>query len=248
MESHISGGEQCTRPPALDDLDLIAAADGEARPEVAAHLAVCRSCASRASAIMGLQNALRRRLFRAFCPSSDDLLAFHHHHLPDARSTRIATHIDECPHCTRELQLIMRAAHEPPQLFAGVWPLRRLVAQPLATAGPVGSLPLYGAARSGSANAQYAYRAENLELTLRVARVVGRSGTLAVSGQLATDDCALEALLPGATAHLLSNADEQAVVSLDELGGFFFDGVCPGEYQLSVRLGECEVVVEAFAV
>lgn len=99
-----------------------------------------------------------------------------------------------------------------------------------------------------SAAAQYAYRAENLELTLRVARAVGRPGILAVSGHIALEDDTLEAMLDGATASLLADANVLAVAPLDELGGFFFEAVPPGDYQLSVRLGACEVVVEALSV
>lgn len=245
MDSHISGGEQCSRPPALDDLDLVAAVDGEARPDILAHLSDCDYCAARAGALARIQHALRQRLFRAFCPTSDDLVAFHHQQLSEPRQAAVASHLDECPHCARELQLIVRAAREPPALANS---FHRVVAQRVPAAIPSGAAALYGAARAAAGSAQYAYRAENLEITLRVARAVAQPGQLVLSGHLATDDSALEEALIEATASLLAHEGLLAVAPLDELGGFLFDNVAPGEYQLALRLGECEVIVESLAV
>lgn len=245
MESHVSGGEQCSRPPALDDLDLMAAVDGEARPDVLAHLSACDSCAARAAALASVQRALRRRLYRAFCPPSDDLVAFHHRQLSESRQAALASHLEECPHCARELQLIVRAAREPP---AVAHRRHRLVAQLVPAALPGSVAALYGAARAGAGAAQYAYRAENLEITLRIARAVARPGHVVVSGHLATDDSALEEALGEATVSLLAREALLAVTPLDELGGFLFENVIPGEYQLSLHLGGCEVIVESLAV
>jgi hypothetical protein len=247
MESQKDGGKQCVRPPAVDELDLVAAADGEAGPDVLAHLAACDYCASRARSIASLQQTLQHRLFRAFCPPTDDLLAFYHRTLSEARYAAIASHLDECPHCAREMQLILYAAHEPPQVQM-LSPTRRIVAQLLAPVASAGPHPPHGPLPSANGAAHYAYRADNLELTLRIARTAGRPGILAVSGRLALEDDLLEYEFEGATASLLADANLLAVAPLDEMGGFFFDAVPPGEYQLSVRLGACEVVVEALTV
>jgi hypothetical protein len=247
MEIHRLEGKQCSRPPALDELDLIAAADGEAGDDILAHLAACEHCADRAREITAVQGTLRRRLFRLFCPSSDELVAYYHHSLPGSRQAELARHLGKCPHCARELHLIERAADEPAQAVAPLRVLRRMVAELLSPPVPGGLAPLYGAARA-TGGAQYAYRAENLELTLRVARAAGRPGLMVMTGLLSTDDDALGETLNGATACLLADEAVLAVTPLDELGGFCFDEVAPGEYRLSLRLGECEVVVESLAL
>jgi hypothetical protein len=248
MESHQAEQSQCSRPPALDDLDLIAAADGEASPDVLGHLAACGYCAGRARSFDGLQGILRQRLFRAFCPPTDDLVSYQYRMLAEPRAAAVAAHIAECPHCQREMRIIERAAGDRPALSAPARAVRRIVAELLSPRQPSALVPLYGAARSFSSGTQYAYRADNLELTLNVARAAGRPGQLVMSGTLATDDDELSERLPGATATLLQNRAVLAVAPLDELGGFLFDDLIPGEYSLSLRFDDCEVVVESLAL
>jgi hypothetical protein len=48
MEDQQDRPGQCRRRPSLDDLDLIAAIDGEASEEILAHLRECPHCAERA--------------------------------------------------------------------------------------------------------------------------------------------------------------------------------------------------------
>src|SRR4026207_988621 len=66
----------CSCPPALDDLDLIAAIDGEASEDVLGHLRDCPCCAERAQDFAQLQELRRRRLYRVLCPSSEELVAY----------------------------------------------------------------------------------------------------------------------------------------------------------------------------
>lgn len=244
MDRQYDGRNTCSRPPAVDDIDLVAAADGDARPDVLAHLTACDYCASRASEVARIQSALRSRLFRAFCITSDDLIAYYHELLSEPRHAAIAAHLAECPHCARELRLIERAARDTDEIEA-LAP-RRILARLLTPVGGA-ARALYGAPRA-VASTQYAYRAENLELTLRVARSVGRPGRIVLAGTLETDDSGLGAALPGATAALLHGETLMALAPLDELGDFVFDDLTPGEYQLLLRLGDCEVVVETLSV
>jgi anti-sigma factor RsiW len=248
MDSHPTDRGQCSRPPALDDLDLIAAADGEAHPDVLSHLAVCEHCAGRAQALTSLQGYLRQRLYRAFCPPTDDLVAYQHGLLAAGRRSALAAHLADCPHCSREMELIARAAHDPPHMLAPLRFARRIVAELLSISPAPGPMSLYGATRGTLSGAQYAYRADNLEITLRVERAVGRPGLLALSGSLATEDEAIAALIGEASASLLYDDSVLAVVPLDELGDFLFEAVERGEYRLALSLGTCEVVVEALTL
>jgi anti-sigma factor RsiW len=99
----------CADPPALTDLELIAALDGESSPEVARHLRSCRQCAARAEELAQLQQELRARLYRAFCPSSQRLVEYRRGALAYEQRAAIATHVANCPHCTRELALVEQA-------------------------------------------------------------------------------------------------------------------------------------------
>jgi hypothetical protein len=238
---------RCQLPPPLDDLDLIAALDDEADESVLYHLRSCRACARRARDFAALQQILRRRLFRALCPASDDLAAFQQRVLNPERYVAIADHLIDCPHCARERRLLMRAATLPsPQAMAAMLPQRRinlriLAPSPLALAG----VDLYGRIR-GPAGAQYVYRAENIQLMLSVERAVGRLGRVLLSGFLALDD--LVGGHAGATASLLADGEVIGSALIDELGCFIIEDILPGDYTLSLRLRDRELAVEALQI
>lgn len=135
MEDRKQGEDRCSQPPALDDLALIAAIDGEASSEVLAHLHACSSCAARAEHFERLQLLLRHQLFRLFCPTADDLAAFQQRLLAGDRHDAIARHISDCTHCRRELALLNRitgaaSAGEPPSLRDSLRAMALLI-QPL---------------------------------------------------------------------------------------------------------------------
>src|SRR4051812_12719235 len=112
MEDHQQAVNECSLPPELDDLALIAAIDGEAEADVMAHLRACHYCAARAHEFADLQGLLRKQLFRMFCPTSDELAAYQHGMLEGGQRATIANHLAECPHCTRELTLLQQIMHE----------------------------------------------------------------------------------------------------------------------------------------
>lgn len=103
----------CSLTSALDDLDLIAAIDGEAHPDVLKHLQACSNCTARAREFAALQRLLREHLYRAFCPPSATLADFQQGLLGGAQRVLIARHIAECPHCARELWLLTDALKTP---------------------------------------------------------------------------------------------------------------------------------------
>jgi hypothetical protein len=244
MEEHREEPGICRRPPSPNELELIAAVDGEADKEVVAHLRDCPHCAQRAHAIDELQQLLRQRLYRILCPSSDDLLAYRQGWLDEHRTLDVRKHLHDCPHCTSELRLLDEAAGAPP------WPppinhLRRLVAMAL----PPQRQPIavYGSLRGAEYGGQYAYRAEHLELTLDVQRVAAKPGRVVLVGML-FDEEAPPGEMQRATASLLEGDFVVSSTALDELGNFVLDDIAPGDYSLSLRLPELEVVVEALTL
>jgi anti-sigma factor RsiW len=263
MVDHTQAAEGCSLPPALDDLALIAAIDGEAGADVMAHLRDCPYCAERARAFAELQGLLRKRLYRMFCPSSDDLAAYQQGMLDGGQRAVIANHLKECPHCAREHDLLVRIAHDalsgpsPPlgkeptmnsaaSRAPAVGP-RRVTAELLTAVPPGPAAAAYGALRGPAHTSQYAYHAENLQLTIGVQRVVNRADRRVMFGALELD----EDLPQGpqkATASLLRNDTVIRTVELDELGNFVLDDLAPGVYRLSLRLPDREVVVEALSL
>ena len=253
--------EGCSWPVALDDLALIAAIDGEAEPDVMAHLRDCPYCSERARVFENMQGLLRKQLFRMFCPTSEELAAYQQGLLNDGQRALIAEHLKECPHCTREFNLLEQLAGEalparsPPPANgksahthndALPGKLRKIATKLLPTpANPLAGA--YGALRGPSQASQYAYHAENLQLTLGVQRVVSRADRRVIHGALELDD-ELHNVFSGATAHLSDNETLIRTAELDELGNFVLDDLAPGTYQLALRLPDREVVVEALSL
>jgi len=251
----------CSWPLALDDLALIAAIDGEAGSDVIAHLRDCPYCSERAHVFENMQGLLRKQLFRMFCPTSEELAAYQQGLLKGGQRAPITEHLKECPHCTREFNLLEQLAAEtiparspPPtngksdHAHNGALPskLRQIAAKILPTpATPFASA--YGALRGPSQASQYAYHAENLQLTLGVQRVVSRTDRRVIHGALELDD-ELYSVFKGATARLSHNEILIRTAELDELGNFVLDDLAPGTYQLAVHLPDREVIVEALAL
>jgi hypothetical protein len=260
MVDHKQAAEGCEWPVALDDLALIAAIDGEAGPDVMAHLRDCRYCADRAHVFEEMQGLLRKQLFRMFCPTSDELAAYQQGMLSGDQRATIAEHLKECPHCAREQKLLeqltseTQPARSPPssqgngQLdHARPSKLRQIAAKLLDIPSARPFAGAYGALRLPSQASQYAYHAENLQLTLGVQPVVSRADRRVVHGALELDDALYESL-DGATAQLLHNDTLIRTAELDELGNFVLDDLAPGTYQLALRLPDREVIVEALSL
>jgi hypothetical protein len=262
MVDHKQAAGGCNWPVALDDLALIAAIDGEAGPDVIAHLRDCAYCAERARVFEEMQWLLRKQLFRMFCPTSDELAAYQQGMLKGGQHALIAEHLKECPHCSREIKLLEQLSGEalparsPPPAPGktahqrnGALPgkLRRIAAELLYTRQAKPLAGAYGALRGPSQASQYAYHAENLQLTIGVQRVVSRADRRVVHGALELDD-EIYAVFSGATAHLLHNETLIRSAELDELGNFVLDDLAPGTYQLALRLPDREVIVEALSL
>jgi len=261
MVDHKQAAEGCSWPIALDDLALIAAIDGEAGPDVMAHLRDCPFCSERAHVFADMQGLLRKQLFRMFCPSSEELAAYQQSMLNSDQQAHVSEHLKECPHCTREHHLLEQLSGEtlparsPPQTNGksahahnGTLKakLRQIAAQ-LLTPAEKPLVGAYGALRGPSHASQYAYHAENLQLTLGVQRVVSRADRRVIHGALELDD-ELYDVLTGATARLSHNETLICTAELDELGNFVLDDLDPGTYQLVLHLPDREVIVEALSL
>lgn len=223
MEEH-RAAEHCVRLPELDEIELIAAADNEASPGVYEHLAACPACAARMQAIADLQGRLHQRLYRLFCPSSDELAAFLQNHMIPTERSRVRQHLDGCPQCQAELAML-KDITAAPLLRPPDQPHRRVVAQPQHPhVPPIGE---------GSV-----YRAGSFQITLNVELQRGeRLPRLrgAVRGNNAR----------GTVASLICNGRVVSAAPLNEQGTFVLDDLAPGHCSLSLRLPGYEIVVES---
>jgi anti-sigma factor RsiW len=105
MEQSREPNAGCGAPPAPSDAELLAMIDGEDAADVTQHLRNCPACAARAEELAQLQQALRARLFRLFCPPSEQLLEYKEGLVTWAQRDAIAQHVATCPHCAYELAI-----------------------------------------------------------------------------------------------------------------------------------------------
>jgi hypothetical protein len=202
-----------------------------------------------------------------FCPTSEALAAYHQGTLQGDQRASISEHIVECPYCSREIELLKQLTNEalagrsPPGLWnimnaatnghqhtgtgltAGR--LRRVLAELLPPAP--GLAAVYGAVRGAGPTSQYAYHAENLQITIGVQSLAHHVDRRIVVGVLAIDDD-LPEVLDQATASLFDHDQPISTTDLDELGNFVLDNIDPGTYRLSLRLSDREVVIEALTL
>ncbi len=92
----------------LSSLSVLSAMDGEADPETLAYLQTHPQCAAEITRLRWLQNLLRTRLFRLFCPSTDMLIDHYFGLLDCDQHITIGDHLKICPHCAAEFVMLTR--------------------------------------------------------------------------------------------------------------------------------------------
>ena len=93
----------CMSPPELDDGILLTYLDGEADQKVAAHLEQCPHCRERAQRLGRLQERMGAEMYRIACPTPLELGEYHLGVLAGTQANVVARHLDDCPHCSREV-------------------------------------------------------------------------------------------------------------------------------------------------
>jgi hypothetical protein len=70
------------------------------------HIHRCPACARQAQELAALQVTLIAKLYRASCPTSDQLVAYQRGELRGNDKLTVAQHLRQCPHCARELAVL----------------------------------------------------------------------------------------------------------------------------------------------
>lgn len=216
----------CACPPELDDAELLAAVDKEATPAVLAHLAGCLACTARSRVLADLQGLLRQRLYRVFCLSTEELANYQQGKLIPAEAARAHTHMAECGRCRAELALLAEITASP--ITPCVRPWRQVVAAPLHQVDVF----------ADDQGTPQIYCAGGLRIVLHVERQHGRDGPR-LAGSLSG------ATAHGVTASLLCKGRVVSSTALNEQGAFMLEHLDSGDFRLSLRLPDYEVIVEA---
>jgi anti-sigma factor RsiW len=234
----------CVFPPELDDRQLLAYLDGETDSQVAHHLAQCPHCRENASRLAHLQDQLTARLYRISCPSSLELGDYQLGLLSTARAVVIAQHVNECPHCKREVSMLREYLNGEiePTMQAGLAKRVNIMIARLVRGGQgwaqSPSVPGVVGIRGGDEGPRI-YQVDGVQLALEIQDDAGSPGRKVVLGLVTgLDSTGLRATL--------RQADQiVATTSADNAGNFVFSQLNPGNYQLILTRPEVEIHVQS---
>ena len=245
----------CIATTPIPDRDLLAYLDGENKPAIASHLAVCPACAERGRALQATEAALRQTLYRADCPSAQVMADFRMGFLTSDVERGVTAHLAICPHCAAELASLDQFLHdiEPDFVVSPLAAVRVLVARLVdwgrdaagAVAGLTTPRPVFGAVRGDDLPTRV-YQAEEFQVVLDIELDPTRPGRRRLQGLIthATGEVATSLT----EARLQANGQPQAIVAVDDLGDFMFGGLTPGNYGLTLVGPGLEVHIEEISI
>ncbi len=230
----------------VSDRELEQVLAGEAPTEVEQHVLLCPACRQRIVELAREEALLMRALLRAICPDSIELGEWVADLLPAERAEDIRRHVEGCPHCREEAELIRETLTLPAQEAVSSTlanKARRFIAQLLSPPSLPGTrsgeahFALRGAPTSG-----WQYRAGSLQVTLDIERAAPADYTLF---GLVVSEAEQIGKFEG-TLVRLKNKDglEISSVEVDDLDTFVFTNLSPDMYRLEIETGEGVVVIE----
>jgi hypothetical protein len=222
----------------LEDWELDMLADGAGTPEMQRTLASSVADQQQLQRLQRDEQALRRALFRADCPSALTLGEWHFGMVAEAVAQRIQSHLAGCTHCTAELKQMQAAMDAPVQVEGERTPLLRRIILKLENmmddiAGPTGATA--PALRGDLWSGLYASGDYMISLTKRRGK-----GGFVLQGSVDMP----EPTSVGQAQLTLKQNDSVIVTSpLSTVATFSFDHLQPGRYELIVTTASSELVV-----
>lgn len=236
----------CIEPNAFPADRLLAYADGEPDPALAAHLPICPACANALAAYGVETRVLRACLYRADCPPTHDLGELALDLLSPARTTETRAHLAACPHCQTEFRTLRDALATDPllDLVSRPSPLRRLIARLLP---PPTEVMAYAMVRGEPSDAALTYEVEGITASLTVERERSGNGQQWILLAMILNEADADGP-PIGTARLLHQGGLVEDMPLDELGNLIFAGLAPGHYDLELALSDRLIAIEHIPV
>ena len=235
--------------PELEDSQLLAYLDGEADPEVTEHVAQCEACRGRAGELALLQDRLTAGLYRSTCPSSTELGEYQMGLLPRAEAVTISGHVEDCPHCTRELvQLRAYLADLAPDVERGALEqVKILIAELVRGVQGLGEMPVLAPAPTvaglrGDAQGPLVYQAGAYQISVETMRDGEKQDRFALIALVSGPETV------GLEARLLGSDGQEATAPVDELGNLYFSGLTPGPYELNLCGPHVEIQIPRISV
>jgi anti-sigma factor ChrR (cupin superfamily) len=238
----------CATPPQPDDTRLLSFLDGEIDLTVQAHIEQCPYCRQRATQLAALQGRLLAGLYRAVCPTPDELGDYDLGLLPADQALAVTQHLAECPHCTREIAQLQafltdlspaqeteRARTGEPSLLELMRDRVQVLIAQLVPGGSGPALALAGV--RGQEQDSRVYQAGGVEVVIGVQPDVAQPDRGSILG--------LVIGLTGAElqATLWQGNRQIAVALVDELDSFVLSSIAPGVYQLVLSGPDLELTI-----
>jgi anti-sigma factor RsiW len=173
-------------------------------------------------------------MYRITCPEPTELGEYHLGILPAEQAEAVTRHLDECPHCRREVAQLAEylAELEPSPSLDLVDQVRenvRVLVARLVSGGPLGQpalAPAYAGLRGGGPE-PLIYQAQEIQVMLEIQEDADRPDHRTLLGLvvgLGTSQ--------GFQAHLWASEQLLATAPVDELGNFVLSNLIRGRYEL----------------
>ena len=224
---------KCSFPPPPSDDQISAALDGDAAPEIVDHTERCPACAARLHRAREVEGKLVNVLYRADCPSAQQLGDYHWGLLGQSSERYIARHLELCALCTaevEELRVFLTAEREVAEAAPVVAPERRRPTRGRWTELVARIVPrTSGLALRGAAGGPLMAEAGGTTLVVDIQAASGNGVT--IIGQVVSDD---PEHWNGALVELRGEGTLLAAAGVDDLGSFSFARVQAGVATLRV--------------
>jgi anti-sigma factor RsiW len=246
----------CVAPPELTDRALLEHVHAEAGPEVEDHLRRCQYCRARVEEMRSLHARLAARLYRAPCPSPQELGEFHLALLSEESAAAVSEHMAECPYCAREVGQLAEYLAQPlpvPRISAlgrlarGCRNLVRGLAERVSGERPTRRGPLFAVlapAYVGVRGAEEAlvYEAGDVQIAIEIQDDPQQADRLAVLGLVTGADPT------GLRGFLARGEKTVAEAAVDDLGNFVLAGLASGRYDLRLSGPDLDIRVDDLQV
>lgn len=193
-----------------------------------------------------IEDKLRKKLYRAFCPDSMELDDYLLGLLIRERAASIGEHLKECPYCRNELAQ-MRAFREAtgPDLERTLLDRIRILVARLVRAAGSGSAGLTLAPQGVRGNEAHAltYETEGMQVVLDIQPDPQRSDLRAIYGLLIGSDPAQQF-----QARLIGMDGPAVTAPVDEFGNFTFLQTVPGQRELTLLGPSVEIHIEELVI
>jgi hypothetical protein len=189
------------------------------------------------------EDQMKQILYRRDCPSSVELGDYQLGMLPEGRMAFIRKHLAECPHCTREVEMLQSFLRDlqPDLEYSLEERIKVLIAERLSGLSTGGqAMPAFGL--RGEAEDVHIYQVENVQISVHLERDPKREGHYSLFGLVTGIEP------EGVAAHLWRGGEEVGVAGLDELGNFIFSSVETGLYELMLSGPELEILIQNLTI